>query len=228
MQHLVEPPGAASPVDDCWNRIGTRGDRSCPRLAQHLRCLNCPVFAQAAAVLLDRPFDPAETALPITGAQAAPNEHAPAESAVVFRIAGEWLALPTGALRHADELRRIHSLPHRRGRVVLGVVNVRGVLTLAASLAELLHIEQPRDEAPAPHGRAARMLVAAWQGEPVALPVDEVEGVVRYDLPELLPVPATLARATAQHTRGVLPWRGRAVGVLDAGALFESLARSFQ
>ena len=40
---------------NCWNRIGTSGDRSCPELEQHVHCRNCPVFASAARVFFDRP-----------------------------------------------------------------------------------------------------------------------------------------------------------------------------
>jgi len=32
----------------CWRRIGVSGDRSCPELAQHVHCRNCPVYAGAA------------------------------------------------------------------------------------------------------------------------------------------------------------------------------------
>ena len=42
------------PLDDCWNRIGVRGDASCPELARHVHCHNCPVHAAAALALLDR------------------------------------------------------------------------------------------------------------------------------------------------------------------------------
>ncbi|MBX4145248.1 chemotaxis protein CheW, partial [Ralstonia pickettii] len=49
-------------VDDCWNRIGTRGDRTCERLNECLRCLNCPVYAYHAAKLLERPLGGAEMA----------------------------------------------------------------------------------------------------------------------------------------------------------------------
>ena len=37
--------------DDCWNRIGISGDRSCPELVQHVLCRNCPVFEAGAGVL---------------------------------------------------------------------------------------------------------------------------------------------------------------------------------
>ena len=34
-------------VDDCWNRIGFCGDRSCPELAHVVHCHNCQVFSNA-------------------------------------------------------------------------------------------------------------------------------------------------------------------------------------
>jgi len=43
-----------SDVDDCWNRIGIRGDKSCGQLAGHVHCRNCPVYATAAKRILDR------------------------------------------------------------------------------------------------------------------------------------------------------------------------------
>lgn len=233
-------------VDDCWNRIGTRGDSSCPKLAEHFRCLNCPVFAQAAARLLDRPLSDAdlaesaarsaavtpqalshEQATPKPEASEAQNDPA-SHSALVFRIADEWLALPSAALRQVDDIRPIHSLPHRRNRVVLGLVNIRGALTVAASLGELLHLDRAAGGKYAARNSYARMLVAAHRGEPVAFPVDEVEGVVRFAASALLPVPTTLAHASASHARGVLVWRERNVGLLDTDRLFESLARSLR
>ncbi len=41
-------------IDDCWNRIGIHGDRSCPLLVDHIHCRNCSVYSAAATRLLDR------------------------------------------------------------------------------------------------------------------------------------------------------------------------------
>jgi chemotaxis-related protein WspD len=243
----IENTDVVTRIDDCWNRIGTRGDGSCPELAEHSRCLNCPVFEDAAARLLDRPVGDMErgqsaasvpNALSRVPASAALGEPAAVEtttaisgvtqSALVFRIAEEWLALPTAALRQVDDIRPIHSLPHRRNRVVLGLVNIRGALTVAASLGELLHLDRTVSGKYESSNGYARMLVAAHRGEPVAFPVDEVEGVVCFSVNSLLPVPATLAHASASHARGVLAWRDRAIGLLDTDRLFESLARSLR
>lgn len=224
-------------VDDCWKRIGTLGDKSCPRLVGQVRCLNCPVFGQGAARLLDRPLsrtDLARRAHADTAADDetigayATREDAATQSALAFRIAGEWLALPTSVLREVDVVRAIHSLPHRRTRSVLGVVNVRGALTIAVSLADLLNIDHTADAGQSARNGYARTLVAAYESEPVAFPVDEVEGVVRYAQAALLPVPATLARATASYACGVLAWHDTTIGLLDPARLFDSIARSLR
>ncbi|MGH8779555.1 chemotaxis protein CheW [Paraburkholderia sp.] len=255
MTPIADPTGAAAFVDDCWNRIGSRGgDNSCPRLAQYTRCLNCPVFERGAALLLDRPLDdtgalldtPRMPDLARTAAGAAyaalreraarasteaalsDEDRATIQSALVFRIADEWLALPSVALRQVEEPRPVHSLPHRRNRVVLGLVNIRGTLTVAASLGELLNLDRSGTTRHAGRNAYARMLVATHRNEPVVFPVDEVEGVVRFASSALMPVPPTLAQATAMHARGVLAWRDTTIGLLDTARVFDSLARSLR
>ncbi len=44
----------AQAIDDCWNRIGIHGDKTCPLLADHIHCRNCAVYSAAATRLLDR------------------------------------------------------------------------------------------------------------------------------------------------------------------------------
>jgi chemotaxis-related protein WspD len=241
-ERVVDQLEATARVDDCWKRIGTRGDQSCPELQRWFRCLNCPVFERAAAQLLDRPPMDDVPALPEQGASAAQaSAYAAAaqtarhdagataltHSALVFRVADEWLALPTAALRHIEDLRPIHSLPH----AVLGVVNVRGALTVAVSLRELLRLEAGNSavqQQPARNGSYARMLVIAHRGEPVALPVDEVHGVLRYAPAQLKPVPDTLTRASAAHAQGIFAWRDTTVGLLDTERVFASLNQSLR
>ncbi|KWB86875.1 chemotaxis protein CheW [Burkholderia ubonensis] len=230
-------------IDDCWNRIGTRGDGTCPRLAAHARCLNCPVFAQAAATLLDRPLSDADFAEAARTAHEAHDTHqAPPDAraddanapqtALAFRIADEWLGLPVPALRQIDGPRPIHPLPHRRNGVVLGLVNVRGTLTIAASLGALLGLDLGLEhDAAGRHASRhahARLLVVEHRGNTVALPVDEVEGVLRFAASALLPAPTTLAHAATMHTRGLLAWRDTTLGLLDADRVFDSLARSLR
>lgn len=224
-------------IDDCWNRIGVRGDQSCERLAEVQRCLNCPVFARHAAHLLDRPLsgeDLAQAALRVAASPAAATpgehgEHGEGQSVLAFRVADEWLALPTSTVRQIVDDRPIHSLPDRRSRAVLGVVNVRGTLRIAVSLARLLDLDAAAGRAAeGPRAAFTRMLVVAHRGEPVVFPVDEVEGVLRFAAADRVPPPATVARAGVAHTRCVFGWRERVVGLLDEDRLFDSLLRSLR
>jgi chemotaxis-related protein WspD len=224
-----EENGNAVLIDDCWNRIGTRGDKSCPRLAKYMRCVGCPVFEDAAATLLERTSgdvgEDVGRAQPPSIAKADP---AATEAAFVFRVAHEWLALPAAAIDEIGQVRAIHSLPHRRDPIVLGVVNVRGTLTIAASLIAMLKLVRASATKDTSRESRARLLVAAHQGGAAAFPVDEAEGIVRFRASDLMPVPSTLAHAALSHARGVLAWRDTTVGVLDVDRLFATLARSLR
>lgn len=221
-------------VDDCWNRIGTRGDRSCERLADCLRCLNCPVYAYHAAKLLERPLGEAEMAdatrrMSAFGATRARDDDGDAHhAALAFRVSDEWLALPIGVLREIAGTRPIHSLPHRRNSAVRGVVNIRGTLRIAISIGALLGLDAGKGDNDSGDGRFTRLLVAAHQGDPVVFPVDEVEGVLRFGASDWVPVPATVGRASAGLSRGVLSWRGKSVGLLDDDRLFDAVTRSMR
>src|SRR5437773_6441225 len=139
---MRDPPGSSDArlvIDDCWNRIGVRGDASCPELEQHVHCRNCPKYSTAALALLDRD-PPAEYRSHWTGhfAQGKQIQEPDAHSAVIFRIGTDWFALPTIIFDEIAEQRTIHTLPHRRGGMVLGLVNVRGELLVCVSLKKML------------------------------------------------------------------------------------------
>lgn len=219
--------------DDCWNRIGVRGDSSCERLTEYVRCLNCPVFEAAAAKLLERPIPLVDLSLhdaETSVHQQRRQQHDPqaaSESFLIFRIGREWLALPTPIFKRIVQTRPVHTLPHRQHRAVLGVVNVQGDLLVCLSLAHLLGFEtdttaaddQARHDLP-------RLLVVSRAEEHAVFPVDQVDGVHRLAVTTFCPPPATLSHAAAAHTRAVAPWRGMTVGLLDADALFDTLNRS--
>lgn len=216
-------------VIDCWKSIGVQGDGSCKELLVHIHCRNCPVYSSAASRMLDRERSAVavDDATRLFAAEKTRDQQAD-QSAFLFRVGGEWLALPTAALDEVADLRAIHSLPHRRSGVVLGLVNVRGELLVCVSLAQLLGIE------PVVEGQASRtqrivhrrLLVIRDENGRLAFPADEVHGAQRFDEHELKPVPATVAKASACYTRAMLAWREHAVGLLDDQLLFHSLNRS--
>ena len=220
------PPSFVHPLDDCWNRIGVVGDQTCRELTRHIHCHNCPVYSAAAAQFLDRPLA-ADYRREWTEHFALDKQIAtPAKtSAVIFRVGGEWLGMPTQAFQEVAEHRVMHTVPHRRRGVVLGIVNVRGEILICASIGKLLGLETT---AMIKRQLAVfdRLLVADWNGQRVAFPVDEVHGVHRFHSADLREAPATVAHSAMSCATGVFPWRNFTVGFLDPDTLFASLNRN--
>jgi chemotaxis-related protein WspD len=220
--------GAAVAIDDCWNKIGIRGDASCPKLETYAHCRNCPVHAAAAVTLLDRDPPPGYVA-DWTGhfAQAKRTEEVDTDSAVVFRIGAEWFALSTQIFDEIAEPRAIHSLPHRRSSTVLGLVNVRGQLIICVALGKMLGVGEEPGPRPERDGLVhGRMAVIRHDGGRLAFLVDEVDRIQRFHPRDLRAVPATIAKSAAAYTRGVLSSRDRIVGCLDGQLIFQAVNRS--
>ena len=223
---LVPAPGAEPGVYACWNEIGVHGDSSCPELKKHIRCRNCPVYSAAGNKLFDRPL-PADYRREWTEHYAKEKSAAAPSraSAVLFRISTEWLALPSQAFQEIADKRPVHSLPHRRQGIVLGLANIRGELLICFSLGHLLHL----GNLPTPgqlRNSYERLLVADWNGQRIVFPVDEVRGIHRYQLQDLRDPPATVAKSSLGYTQGIMDWQGNLVGLLDPDVLFTSLNRS--
>jgi len=237
---LPTPPnetGISAPPDACWNRIGIRGDATCPELKRHVHCRNCPVHAVAASQFFNRPHPPGQLDASTShfGERGKAAEQKTL-AAFLFRIGTEWLALPPTLFQEAATLRPIHPLPHRRDGAVLGLVNIRGELLVCVALDRLLGID-PENHGPHqirtgtgtnPGGwrEGGRLLVIASPGRSTAFPVDEIHGIERFRAEEMGPVPTTIAHAVSPLTRGILPWRKGSAGYLDAEMLQASINRS--
>src|SRR5471030_2732737 len=142
-------PFARAGLNDCWNKIGVHGDGSCPELERHVHCRNCPVYSASAAKLLDADLPPGhldEWTGHFSGEQKV--EEAGTQSVVIFRLGAEWLALPTAVFKEVATLRAVHSLPHRRSGLVLGLANVRGALLVCVSLGDMLGLEKAAETKP--------------------------------------------------------------------------------
>ncbi|CAN7328743.1 chemotaxis protein CheW [Phenylobacterium sp. LjRoot225] len=214
-------------IDDCWNRIGVHGDSSCPELTQHAHCRNCPVYSAAAADLLNRDPPPGYlTDRTRHFEQADAVGKSETRSAIVFRIGPEWFALSTLAFDEVADQRAIHTLPHRRGGGVLGLVNIRGELLICLSLAKIMGLEEAAASGPAEDRLACRRLIILRHAAGrLAFPVDEVQSIHSYDPADLRAVPATVAKAAASYTTGVFAWSDRVVGCLDSRRVLEALNR---
>lgn len=218
----------ASPtINPCWSRTGVTGDGSCPDLALHVHCRNCPAFSAAGRKLLDCQA-PAGYLSDWTGFLAKEKEeHAEGKaSAVIFRLGPEWLALRTQRFREISPVRAIHRLPHRNSSVLLGMVNVRGEIMLCVSLKSVLGIEDETGEALESSRVYRRMAVVEKERDQWVVPVDEIHGIQRFDDTGLGKVPVTVAKSAVKFTCGMLSWQEKSVGLLDDELLFYSLKRS--
>jgi chemotaxis-related protein WspD len=213
----------AQAIDDCWNRIGIHGDRSCPLLEEHIHCRNCPVYSAAATRLLDRYALTRNDQDYVLAAQA--QIEVSTRSILVFRLREEWLGLPTRCLVEIAPLQTIHSLPHQRSRALLGVANVRGALVACLSLVELLGLDATAAVA-ASSRIMPRMLIVAAQGGPVVVPVDEVHGIHAIDEQLLDSASVSGTHANARFTRGVLQWKDYSLRLLDEEQLLSAINRS--
>lgn len=219
------PPGGESLPEMvcCWKSHGVYGDGTCPDLPHYVHCRHCPAYSQAALQLLNRPL-PADYREEWTRhfARQKPLLEPGNTSALLFRLEREWFGLPTDLFQEVAERRAIHSLPHRRNGVVLGLTNVRGELVICVSLGPLVGVAQAKTLAQLRQSYG-RLLVANWHGHRFAFPVDEVHGACRFHLQQLQPRPAPAGGRGPVFLRGLLPWQGRTAALLDADTVFSTL-----
>jgi chemotaxis-related protein WspD len=212
----------AQAIDDCWNRIGIHGDKTCPLLIEHIHCRNCAVYSAAATRLLDRYALQQEDRGQVSTTV---EREAQTRSLLMFRLGEEWLGLTTRSLVEVAPLQAIHSLPHQRSRALLGVANVRGALVACLSLVELLGLDGTGSVASGARVMP-RMLIIAAHGGPVVVPVDEVDGIHAIDEHILEAASRSGTQASAKYTRGVLQFKGRSLRWLDEEQLLSAVTRS--
>jgi len=148
------------------------------------------------------------------------------KSIVIFRVGLEWLALSTNVLQEVTELDRVHKIPHRVDGILRGLVNVRGELLLCASLGVMLGLQRSKERnRPGDQPTIERLLVCNREGNRLAFFVSEVHGVHHYHPRDLKEAPATLAKAAATYTAGVLHWKNQTVGCLDDELLFYAFSK---
>lgn len=228
-----EPLRVEQPMPECWRIVGVAGDRSCPELQSFIHCRNCPVLAEAARSFFDRgpPAGYLESWRTILEEPAEPTETADT-GVLVFRIDGEWLALPTAVLVEVTVERRLHTVPHRGGGALAGLVNIRGQLQPCVSLHAILGLAGgPSAGPPADAAEAAaipRRLIVVERStdrgpDRWVLGIDELAGVHRVGRTDLRPVPSTVSQAAARCSSALFAWQDRTVALLDEGRLFDAL-----
>lgn len=230
IDHRHQPAAVEAPMPECWRQIGVAGDRSCPELEVFIHCRNCPVLAAAARTFFDR----AAPAGYLDDWRAILEEPAAAPAAdttsvLVFRLGGEWLALPTAVLVEVTPLRTLHRLPHRSKGVLAGIVNIRGQLQLCASLHDLVGIvggSSPAGDQAGDRATARLLVVERPSVEGTdrwVFGVDEVAGVQRVSKGMLRAVPSTVGHAGGRLSSALFAWQDRTVALLDEARVFDTL-----
>jgi chemotaxis-related protein WspD len=221
-------------IHDCWNRIGVAGDQSCPKLAVHIHCRNCEMYAGAAQRNLQRQVD-REYKLHWAShfRQGGPDATAAAGTApdsagLVFRIGREWLALPAQLFVSVTPPARPHTLPHRAGLGLRGIVNIAGKLYPCVGLAELLDIDEQYQPPAKGRHTFARQLLLEWEAQAFALPVAELHGIVRYAGAAARTPATTLNKGLARFLTGVLEFEDMQIGCLDAALIGQQLAKALR
>jgi len=216
-------------INDCWNKIGVWGNakEKCSILDQVIHCQNCSIYSQAGRNLLNRetPDDYQEDWRKIYRNQKT-ETRVDFESVIVFRLGYEWFALSVSALEEITDIVTIHSIPHRRNKILHGMVNIRGSLQLCISIGNLFNIS--------PHNKGSisgrivheRMIVVQRDSHKYVFPVSEVHNIQHYTLDSLKQPPATIVRATSTFITGVLEVDDKRIGVIDPDLLFHVIQRN--
>ncbi len=215
-------------TDNCWNRIGIRGDRSCEKLKAAVHCRNCAVYSRAALKFFERPLpeDYREEWLDYL-ARDKEVETPGTVSALIFRIEQEWLALATGLVTEITDLRTAHRIPYRDNEVLKGLVNIHGQIQPCFSLGGLLGVEKDENaETNDPRKVYKRMIVTQWEGSGWVFAVDEVLGTARFQQDQVKNVPETVRKADRTYVKGILDWQSLRVGYLDHELVYNALKRS--
>lgn len=223
-------------LNDCWNKIGVMGDRSCGELKTVIHCHDCPVFAAVGDSLLERipPHNYVEEWINVlaetpvdeeTQSNEAVIKTASAISVMIFRLGNEQLALSAKILQEVTHPCVIQPLPHRSNSLFLGLVNIRGETLLCASLHHLLNLEltEEKENSSNKAVNAQRMMVAGHQDDKWVFPVDEVYGIYRFHHQELRDAPVVITKADEAYTQGIINWQNAKVNYLDSELLFYTL-----
>lgn len=216
-----------SVLNDCWNRIGVRGDRSCPELKSAIHCQNCSVFGEASQAFFDRPQLP-DYRSELTKLIAEPPKvrQSGSQPVVVFALSEELFALDTRRFVEVTGPRRVHRVAHRTNRVFSGLVSINGQLELCFSLANLLNVETKKSAGQKDEARL--VVIEDDRSRRWVFHADRVLGVERMPEAAFADPPATVAQDTAGHVSRVIAWNDQRIGYLALDSIFAALERSLR
>lgn len=149
------------------------------------------------------------------------------ERLLIFRLHKEWFALSTEVCSEICELKPVHRVPHIKSEVLRGLVNIRGQIRLFVALDKLLSLVQTKksDESVS-RVVYERLVEIEKEGEHWTFAVDEVYGILGFDLDKIENVPLNVVKSKENFLKGIFTWDDKSVGWLDTNLIFHSLKRS--
>ena len=150
-------------------------------------------------------------------------------SLVIFRLDQEWFAIDCKVFLAVITARKVHSIPHNTNKVLKGLVNYKGQLTVCVDLHRFLGVDTAADVKPV-NERFVQMAAIKKEHELWIFPVDEVQGVYGFNSNLLGNTPVTITKSTKDYFRGVfrgeIEWKNKDISYLDEELLFFGLKRN--
>ena len=136
---------------------------------------------------------------------------------LIARIGDEWLGFDAHFADRVHAPTAIRRVPHRTAEHLAGVAAVDGEIIPAARLEVLLDLV--RDAAPV----EPRFVVVGPSDRRWAIPVDEVEGMIRVPRASIIDPPTTVSASLHRHTMGLVSMGDRLAALLDSTRLLDLL-----
>ena len=215
-------------IDDCWNHIGIWGNETqrCPKLEKVTHCQNCTVYADSGRKLLERRL-PDEYMNEWTNilTHKKGDEQISKLSVIVFRVGEEWFALKTNILKEVTEMRPVHSLPHRKNRIVRGLTSIRGELYLCLSLGYLFDLDRTSLKDDTEKKVHNRLVIIEKDSDRFVFPVNEILGIHHFSPGSLHTPPTTSSKASTTYITGVIEHADKHIGCIDDELLVHTFSR---
>lgn len=144
---------------------------------------------------------------------------------LIFRIANEWLALPSYCIKEVTETAFIHRLPHTSTKVLLGIANVQGELLIAISMQAFLSIPEAIknfDDQPVSR-HYIRNIVFGVNNDIFVFTVDEIYGLTQVQSNTFESPPISISKSLKNYFSGVFSLNNTPVGLLDEMLIISKL-----
>lgn len=207
-----------SKTKNCWNTIGVWSENlpTCEKLREVIHCRNCNEYIRIGRDVFEKEIP--ENYISQWTREYAEHQlrkRSKTESVIIFRIANEWLGFPTKYFDEIVESKKIQRVPHYSGKVLLGIINVRGQIRLCFSLRKILGVTKEIDSNQVAGNAIQRNIVVQFEEDSYVFPVDEIQGVYRYEKQEMQAIPTAVNAGISESVDGILRLADKHVSCLN-------------